>query len=358
MCIIAVKEKNRDLIDKEIFMNMWDNNDDGGGFAYVNKFNELIIEKGFLDKEEMWSRVNEVFKEEDLYKKHLVLHFRISTSGFGGGSKNSKSCTHPFPIGYKNKEMMKLTYLKTKMPILFHNGIIRRFEYGNKNSEYSDTMNFVHDYVNKIYKQNSSFMYNKKALKKIYKNGEQCKFALLDNKDMLVTLGDFITEDELGWKFSNATYSYSLSAYINKSKGSYNSYDYYYDKWNEYDWDNYYEDYYGYGQEDYSDFYGEEPIVSKKTMKDIVEEVEEWNTETFMNVLNNSRLSILQNGTEIKADNFNMVVNDKDNMNFGVSWEDNQLFYINFDYQEVVYIHSKIKSIKFPKKVKNEISLI
>lgn len=225
MCIIVSKERNQSIPSKEILENCFISNPDGAGFMYTNN-DRVIIEKGFFTFKEFYKRLMEVDKALDLYKKSLVMHFRIGTSG-----GYSEGACHPFPITDNISEIQK-SQTSSKLGMV-HNGIISNFVYG----KLSDTQNFVKDFVYPLLKINCNFLNNKNAINLLYKQSGATKLCFLDKHDNITYVGDFITDK--GIKYSNT--SYKDYTYIPNHK----NYKYY--NWTDYDYD--------YGYDEYTDSY-------------------------------------------------------------------------------------------------------
>lgn len=233
MCIIVSKEKYKKIPSKKILKNCFANNPDGAGFMYTND-NKVVIEKGFFTFNEFYKRLMEVDKSLNLYKKSLVMHFRIGTSG-----GYDKGACHPFPVTDNTNEIQK-TMVITKLGMV-HNGIISNFVYG----KLSDTQNFVKDLVYPLLKINSNFLNNKDAIDLLYKQSGETKLCFLDKKDNITYVGNFTTDK--GIKYSNTTYK-SFDNYIpNFSKYEYD-YDKYKYSYDEYDYDYDYD--YNYNKKD------------------------------------------------------------------------------------------------------------
>ena len=227
MCIIVSKEKNKNIPSKNILKNCFNANSDGAGFMYVYN-NRVIIEKGFFTFDEFYNRLMEVDKSLNLYKKSLVMHFRIGTSG-----GFSEGVCHPFPVSDNINDLQK-TQVSCKLAMV-HNGIISNFVYG----KLSDTQNFVKDFVYPVYKINSNFLNNKSAIDLLYKQSGATKLCFLDKNDNITYVGEFITDQ--GIKYSNTTYK---EIYIPKFTYKYHNYDYD----NDYDYDYDYDYGYKYGE--------------------------------------------------------------------------------------------------------------
>lgn len=221
MCIIVSKEQNQNIPSKKILKNCFTSNPDGAGFMYTSN-NKVIIEKGFFTFEEFYKRLKEVDKALNLYKKSLVMHFRIGTSG-----GYSEGACHPFPITDNISEIQK-TQTTSKLGMV-HNGIISNFVYG----KLSDTQNFVKDFVYPLLKINCNFLNNKNAIDLLYKQSGATKLCFLDKYDNITYIGDFITDK--GIKYSNT--SYKEYTYL----PTYKNYKYY--NWSDYDYDYDYDEY-------------------------------------------------------------------------------------------------------------------
>ena len=220
MCIIVSKEKNKRIPSKKILKRCFSANPDGAGFMYT-KDDKVMIEKGFLTFSEFYKRLMQVDKSLNLYKKSLVMHFRIGTSG-----GYSKSACHPFPVTNNINDIQK-TAVSSRLGMV-HNGIISNFVYG----ELSDTQNFVKDLVYPLLKINPNFLNNKDAIDLLYKQSGATKLCFLDKNDNITYVGDLITDE--GIKYSNTTYK-NYSNYSNYSNyiPNFDYYDYDYD----YDYD-------------------------------------------------------------------------------------------------------------------------
>ena len=220
MCIIVSKEKNQNIPSKKILKNCFTSNPDGAGFMYTSN-NKVRIEKGFFTFEEFYKRLKKVDKALNLYKKSLVMHFRIGTSG-----GYSEGACHPFPVTDNISEIQK-TETTSKLGMV-HNGIISNFVYG----KLSDTQNFVKDFVYPLLKINCNFLNNKNAINLLYKQSGATKLCFLDKYDNITYVGNFITDK--GIKYSNT--SYKDYTYV----PTYKNYKYY--DWTDYD-DYYYDEY-------------------------------------------------------------------------------------------------------------------
>ncbi len=208
MCIILAKKKGVEIPSEDIIKTCFRNNPDGAGFMYqVGDY--VKIEKGFMTVENLLKRLHTLENKIDLKNKSLVIHFRIGTSG-----KNDKKTTHPFPVSNNEKE---LTMLSLKSDIgMVHNGVI--FDYVYKN-DFSDTQNFVKDFVSVFKDLNKNFLENENVLALLKKECTS-KLCFLDSNDNLYFVGDFIEDIETGLMFSNSTYKEYKRAY------TYYNYDY------------------------------------------------------------------------------------------------------------------------------------
>lgn len=84
MCVIIHRPLNVKL-DKQIYENCFDNNDDGAGFCLVDD-GQLIVSKGFMNFEEFY----DALRQYDGYE--AIIHFRIASPGMAV----TKEMCHPF----------------------------------------------------------------------------------------------------------------------------------------------------------------------------------------------------------------------------------------------------------------------
>lgn len=205
MCIIAGKMAGLPMMNKEIFENMYSNNDDGAGYMYADG-GRVYIRKGFMTFDSFWNSLQDLGKTKDLNALAMVFHFRITTHG-----ETSKANCHPFPIG---EGTQALGERKTSCSIgMAHNGIIRAVK---PKGTLSDTMQFVDDVVNPLYKLNKDFL-KSKDIRRMLGIIADSKLMFLDSAGKIYTMGAFENED--GILYSNNGYSYSMSLYT-----SYNRY--------------------------------------------------------------------------------------------------------------------------------------
>lgn len=240
MCIIVAKEKGIEIPSKETLKTCFERNSDGAGFMYV-KDNKVVIDKGYMDFDTFYKRLQKLDKKLHFKDKALVMHFRIGTHG-----AKDKATTHPFPVSSDTEELKK-TYVKTDLGMV-HNGIIPHYDYEDN---LSDTQLFIRDVVAVAKGLNKNF-YKNKATLDMFKRITTSKLCFLDTKNNLIYVGDFV-KDENGVRYSNTTYkSYSYKYY-----GYDWDYDYDYNyipktttTKKEEDWD--------YGYKDYEDDFDEE----------------------------------------------------------------------------------------------------
>ena len=213
MCIIIAKDKKSRLPKEEELRRAFDWNSDGAGFMYVDN-GKVIIDKGYMKYNSFLKRYKSLLEKYNNFKnKSLVIHCRIGTSG-----KNTKGNTHPYPIT-DNVSLLRTKKLIQDIGIV-HNGIIRG--YGTATG-LNDTQEFISKYIYPIYKHWKDFYKNEDIM---YGIGEitGSKWTILDNKDNLYFIGDFIEDG--GLKFSNNTYlPYSYSSYC--KYGYYDNSDWY-----------------------------------------------------------------------------------------------------------------------------------
>lgn len=225
MCIITYKTKeNKNLWSYDTLKTMFNNNPDGAGlmFSYNNK---VYYYKGLMCFENFYKLYNKLNEKYNFKNLDIALHFRIKTHG-GVDTRN----THPFII---TNDFKKFDDLSGSSSIaLMHNGII--YNNTTTNSKYSDTCNFIVNYLYYINKLDNDFLNNKSALTLI-ENIINSKMLFL-TKNGFVALGDFM-QDENNIYYSNSSYQdyvfKSAISYLNdcKSYSKYTSKYIYYDSY-------------------------------------------------------------------------------------------------------------------------------
>lgn len=216
MCIIAIKSKKQELQKKEILKTCWQHNPDGAGYMFTNN-NKVVIKKGFMTFDEFYNSLLNDYNKYNLINNNLVLHFRIGTSG---GINKEK--THPFPLTNNIDELNK-TELTSKIGIA-HNGVISSYVYGTL----SDTQNFIKDYLYSLNRLNKNF-YKYNDIQKMIDKELKGRLAILDSDDNLVTIGDWVTDEN--YKYSNTTfrdykyYSNTWDDYNELNNYTYNNWD-------------------------------------------------------------------------------------------------------------------------------------
>ena len=194
MCIIVAKRKGIELPTKEILRNCFNYNSDGAGIMF-NDGNQVFIEKGFMDFNSFYSRLEALDKEFNLVNSDLALHFRISTSG----NVDQGNC-HPYPISTETSQLRNLS-LVTDIGMA-HNGVIRK-HIPETRSILNDTQTFIKNFVYNMYSSNKEFLTvgaNIKALEE--EAGSKLCFITKDN---MYIIGKFIEETN-GILYSNDTY--------------------------------------------------------------------------------------------------------------------------------------------------------
>ena len=160
-----------------------------------NDGNQVFIEKGFMDFNSFYSRLEALDKEFNLVNSDLALHFRISTSG----NVDQGNC-HPYPISTETSQLRNLS-LVTDIGMA-HNGVIRK-HIPETRSILNDTQTFIKNFVYNMYSSNKEFLTvgaNIKALEE--EAGSKLCFITKDN---MYIIGKFIEETN-GILYSNDTY--------------------------------------------------------------------------------------------------------------------------------------------------------
>ncbi len=194
MCIIAVKPKNKKIQDKKILERCFTINRDGAGYMYVNKEKKVVIKKGFMTFNAFYKALMKDYKDNNLEKQNLIMHFRIGTSG-----KNKLGCTHPFPIT-DNMNDLELTECKTNIGIC-HNGIVQGFN--SYTNQYSDTQLYIATVITPIIRLNLQ-AYKFRDIQELILKTTNSKWAILNKFDEYYLIGDFIEDD--GYFYSNESF--------------------------------------------------------------------------------------------------------------------------------------------------------
>lgn len=184
MCIAILNTKKAGRLPKSQIKNSWDNNDMGAGLLW-NQNNKLNVFKTY-EYDEFINKYNELRDNKEI--GHIVLHFRIATSGYNG-----KHNLHPFLVNDK------LGFV--------HNGVIK----GLGNKQFSDTYEF-NDMLKKF---NHNFLSCDMTKYFISEYIGYSKLLFLDDNDKYT-----IINEELG-KWTDGNW------YSNDSYKQYNDYKYY-----------------------------------------------------------------------------------------------------------------------------------
>lgn len=195
MCIIVYKPMGEQFPKKETLKTCFTNNPDGAGYMYAYK-DRVYIHKGFKTFNAFYDSLQKSRKAiGDIVP--YVMHFRISTQA---GVR--PDCTHPFPL---SKSMDDMRRLDVSCGIgIAHNGVISLTSHGyNKTITYSDTMEFVTDYLALIIKTRT--YYKDADTLALIKKLCGSKLAILDGTGHCELIGAF--EQSGGVWFSNSTYN-------------------------------------------------------------------------------------------------------------------------------------------------------
>ena len=196
MCIICVSPENVRQPDTQTIRTMFLRNPHGAGYMYARN-DKVHIRKGFMN---LTGLLNALKEEHFTEADPVVYHFRISTQ-----AGINPQMTHPFPLSNK-AEHMKALDVECRCGVA-HNGIIA-ITTDPRNREYSDTAIFITDYLTRILRRPSDLK-DEHRLELIYKLA-QSKFAIMDGKGYIATVGRFVNED--GLLYSNLSY---IPAYMN-----------------------------------------------------------------------------------------------------------------------------------------------
>ena len=182
MCTLIVNPRTAQLISLENFNNLWANNPDGAGFAYV-RGNRVEIVKEMHSPAELWRKYRDIRNNTP---HPIILHFRISTQG-----RVNEANAHPFRV----HEGLAFA----------HNGIITTAPY-DKN--HSDTALLVRDVLAKWPKDFITRKGYPEALK--YIAGGSNKFALLNGSGQTLIINPHLFHEHEGSLYSNQGYKPSV----------------------------------------------------------------------------------------------------------------------------------------------------
>ena len=193
MCIAIYKPMGKVFPSKSTLEVCFDNNPDGAGYM-VAVGDTVVIHKGFMDFRSFWKslQTSREFYGDD---KAYVMHFRISTQG---GIR--KDGCHPFPL---SGSMDDLRQLDTKCDIgIAHNGIINMCS-GYGKVDYSDTMEFITEYLSLII--DSPYYYRDENKLKLIERMCGSRLAILAKDGHCMLIGNGWSEDDGVW-YSNDSY--------------------------------------------------------------------------------------------------------------------------------------------------------
>ena len=193
MCIIVYKPKKQNLPSKEILKNCYERNADGCGYTFTIN-NKVAIKKGYFDFDKFYQDITSDFTKYKLFDKNLIIHFRISTSIAVNEYK-----THPFALT-SQKEHIEHKNVFCGCSVV-HNGVL--WDYEKKNG-YTDTQNFITDYLSPLLAQ-FKYDFNNKLLQHIIQTElKTSKICVLKYNDEVLKVGDFIKDN--GIYYSNTSY--------------------------------------------------------------------------------------------------------------------------------------------------------
>ena len=178
MCTLIINPSKAETISLDYFNNLWNNNPDGGGFAYV-RGQRVEIVKEMHEPRLLWQRYADVRANTP---HPIMIHFRIGTQG-GVNLHN----THPFRVHEG------LTFA--------HNGVITSAPY---DKSASDTALLVRDVLAKWPKDFITRKGYAEALR--YIAGSANKFALLDSNGRTLITNRHLFHEHQGSLYSNRGY--------------------------------------------------------------------------------------------------------------------------------------------------------
>lgn len=231
MCIAIAKMKGQSLPSDNILKNCFENNPDGGGFAF-NHNGQVFIKKGYMKWDDFINALHSADKKYHLKDKGVLIHTRISTHG-----GTNPEMTHPFPI-IADEGILKKTENISPYAVI-HNGVITlTSSEATRRKTVSDTAVFVEKYLTKIASNKDWF--DNDANIELIEDLIDSKMAILNGDGDIVMTSGFTADN--GIYYSNTSYMDSYTR-VKKATKYYYNYSYPYS-----DYDNYddYDEYYGY----------------------------------------------------------------------------------------------------------------
>lgn len=196
MCIIIAKKKGIDLPCKDIIKRCWDRNPQGAGLCFARD-GQVHIEKGFMQFEELDSRLEALDEEMNIRESSLIIHFRIATSG-----RTDEGNCHPFPVT-DDAEAIRSKSVTSDLAMA-HNGVIQDFSM--LQSKYSDTQHFIMKVVMPLYNMSAKhdFYREEKIRYLLSKSVNGSRLAFMNGDGEIYTIGKWIEDD--GILYSNDGY--------------------------------------------------------------------------------------------------------------------------------------------------------
>lgn len=191
MCVIIAKPKGVDPLKREYFENAWAHNSQGGGVVWKEDNGEVMMQKGFMDKDTFLAKLDEINQKDTAF----IAHFRIKSVG-----EVNPENTHPFAMSH-------VTFA--------HNGTINSIKpiEGKTDSE-TFGLWFLKDRSMKWIKDNSLLL--ELAL-------GTSKFALMDNKtgEIFVLNRDYGQERDGAWFSNGSAFPYEAPKTTSAYSGGY-----------------------------------------------------------------------------------------------------------------------------------------
>jgi predicted glutamine amidotransferase len=202
MCTLILNPFNAPAISLSSFLNLWDNNPDGAGFAYIHN-GRLHIIKEMKSPEALHAKYAAIKRQTE---HAILLHFRISTQG-----NVNEANAHPFRVNADTA--------------FAHNGVISA---APRSDSHSDTALLVRDVLQKW---PDNFIHKKGYIEALrYIAGHSNKFALLDVSGKYALINSHLFHLHEGTYYSNKGYQPAYNANPISAK----NYDYYADEWTTY----------------------------------------------------------------------------------------------------------------------------
>ncbi len=210
MCIAIGQPADTKTLTIEALEEGWKTNPDGGGYAFINNQDKLVMVHS-MDKDEFILRYLEDHAEYGT-NSPFMLHMRIATHG----GVNIQNC-HPFKVDLQGDSQMAM----------MHNGIISKMEPYIKGTDLTDTQGLIENVLSSM---SDEWLDNDILFEMIEEYIDWSKLVFLTNNPELSKELYILNEDMGVWKddvwYSNySCFLYPRSKYNYKKKNEQNDYE-------------------------------------------------------------------------------------------------------------------------------------